>query len=84
MITYENACAIAKEYYKQNLNINDLSKALKGDNCWFFSGGIPGEVRIGSTIISVSESDGTVNIVELPSKTNLALLRKAVPVELPK
>lgn len=84
MISFEQACDIAKEYYKQKLNINGLAKALKGDDRWFFSGGTPGELRVGNTIISVNETNGEVCIVDLPSKENFALLRKAVPVELPK
>ena len=39
MITFEKACVIALEYYKQNLGIDSLAKALDGDDFWYFIGG---------------------------------------------
>ena len=82
MITFEKACVIALEYYKQNRGIDSLAKALDGDDFWYFIGGKPGAMRVGGTVISVRKSDGSVGVVDLPSKENFALLRKATPIEL--
>lgn len=83
MIDFQVACAIAKEYFWEKQNISGLSKALENSTSGFFSGGIPDQVRVGSTIIAVRKNDGFVNEVEIPSSDNIIMLKAATPVDLP-
>lgn len=83
MISFERACKIAEDYYKQNYSNIQLLKALDGDDCWYFCGGKPGVVRVGNTVISVEKSNGEIGVVNYPSKESFAKLRKATPVDLP-
>ncbi len=77
------ACKIAKEFYSDNLKIDGIAKALENSEKWFFSSGVPMQMRVGNTVISVDKRDGKIEVVKLPSKENLAILRSATPVDLP-
>ena len=83
MIDYLKACEAASEYFYDKMNIKGLSKALENPDYWFFCGGVPGRMVIGNLIISVSKENGSVEIVEMPSKANREMLKKAWEIKIP-
>lgn len=82
MIDFSKAIDLACKYYENNLNIKGLARALEDNEYWYFSGGTPGEVVVGSLIISVKKSDGKIEIVEMPSHESIMRLKKAKEVEI--
>lgn len=83
MITFDNACLIASDYYKNNLNVLGLAEAREAKNCYIFGSGKSGSINIGGAIICVQKTDGKVSVLKFPSKENTALYNSASKIEIP-
>lgn len=83
MIDYIKACDLAKEYLKNNLKQDGISKALEADECWIFYGGSSEVVQLGGVGISVSKKDGGIRKFILPSKENFVILKSSKQIEVP-
>lgn len=83
MITFNNACIIASNYYKDNLNANGLAEAREAENCFIFCAGKKGGINIGGAVICIQKADGTVSVLKFPSKESTALYNAASKIEIP-
>lgn len=74
------ACETAFNYFKKELGIEGLSAITENDADWFFS---CEHDRIGSTIISISKSDGKMGFVDILSDEGYEILKNSVKIETP-
>ncbi len=83
MITFDRACELALNHYKQTLGIEGIYRPYDIGNAWVFNGGREDEPRVGIQKISVSKDDGKISAFNLPSPRNFALLDAGIAIELP-
>lgn len=82
MISFEKACKIAYDYYKEHSK-KGLGEANDLGDSWLFSGGDPDAIDDGGYAITVDKKSGKVEDFILPNKRNFERLAKAVPEDIP-
>lgn len=83
-MNYKEACKKAYHYFKDQLNITGLSTATEDDERWFFSAGKNSAELIGNTIISISKSTGTLDLVDILSDDGFEMLKVSKNIDIPK
>lgn len=83
MIDYNEACALAFDYYKNKLQVIGLAQAYESSHNYIFCGGKKNVVSIGSCIIAVDKENNTVSPLRFPSKENSDLIKNATPLDIP-
>lgn len=83
MINYNEACALAFDYYKNKVQVIGLVQAYECAHSYIFCGGKKNIVSIGSFIIAVSKKNGNISILKFPSKENSELIKNATPLDIP-
>lgn len=83
MITLNDACVIAAEYFENKFGIKGLSKVKDGEDRFLFYGGKLGQVYIGGVIVYVMKADGTAGILEFPSKASTSIIRESAEIPVP-
>ena len=83
MISKEDAYALAKSYFRNNLGKDNISKAAMSEEAWFFISGEPNRDTIGHVVISISRQDGEIALIDLLSEEGFGLIKATTPVDLP-
>lgn len=83
MISKEEAYALAKSYFRNNLGKDNISKAAMSEESWFFISGEANRDTIGNVVISISRQDGEVALIDLLSEEGFGLIKATTPVNLP-
>lgn len=83
MIDYNEACALAFDYYKSKLQVIGLAQAYDSSYNYIFCGGKNNVVSIGSCIIAVDKENGDISPLKFPSKENSNLIKNATPLDIP-
>lgn len=81
MVTYEEALAQAKAYYQKSGEV--VVKAWDHPDYWIFYGDAgDGRTKFGGQPISVSKTNGSLELLFIPSKEGFALFNVAEPIAL--
>ena len=83
MISFESACELALQYYKEALGISGIYLPFDIGDAWVFKGGCEDEHAVGIQKIAVSKESGEISAFNLPSPKNFALLDAGTTMELP-
>lgn len=83
MINYNEACALAFDYYKNKLQVIGLSQAYESSHSYVFCGGKKDIVSIGSCIIAIDKENGNISPLKFPSKENSELIKNASTLDIP-
>ena len=84
MITIENACMLAKRFFKKESYCDSIAQILECDSCWIIVCGYPeDEPEMDPCSVVVEKETGAVSSFILPSPEGFALLRKAKETEIP-
>lgn len=81
MITFDNACNIAYNYFKNISNQYVLTSALENDSYWIFYGGILDKIEYGGKGIKVKKIDGTIETFYLPKELKLLHVSVEIPID---
>ena len=83
MISIEDAYALAKSYFRDNLGKDSVSKASMNEEFWFFIAGESNRDAIGNVVISISKQDGEIALIDILSDEGFRLIKATTPVDLP-
>lgn len=83
MITFEEGCKAAFDYYKEH-GKKGLSEANDLGDAWLFAGGDPDVIEDGGCAITVDKENGEIADFILPDEENFERLAKAEPVDIPR
>ena len=83
MISKEDAYALAKGYFRNNLGKDSISKAAMSEEAGFFISGESNRDAIGNVVISISRQDGEIALIDLLSDEGFGLIKATTPVDLP-
>ena len=83
MITLYDACSIAYDYFRNNLNGSGLAEARETENCYIFGAGKSNTINIGGAVICVRKTDGEVSVLRFPSKESSTLYNSSHSVSIP-
>ena len=83
MISKEDAYALAKGYFRNNLGKDSISKAAMSEEAWFFISGESNRDAIGNVVISISRQAGEIALIDLLSDEGFGLIKATTPVDLP-
>ena len=82
MISKEDAYALAKSYFCDNLGKDSISRAAMNEEFWFFISGEPNRDAIGNVVISISKQDGKIALIDLLSDEGFDLIKATTPIDL--
>ena len=77
---FEEACRLARQYFKDSIGVDELSTASEDDTNWYFNSS---RDAIGCLIISINKTDAEISVVDLLLDDDFYRISKSKPLDLP-
>ena len=83
MITFEQACIIARDFFRESRGEGQIASALESKAAWVFYPGNDEVIEVGGAGVLIDKATGTTSDFILPSEEGFAFLDSSQPKEVP-